>query len=61
MSNDGNDGQTAPDAIHEVGANNMGKVVDTYIGYLRRKLGEELIVTQRGFGYALRARDAGRR
>ncbi|MDM4722526.1 response regulator transcription factor [Micromonospora sp. WMMA1363] len=33
-------------------------VVDTYIGYLRRKLdplGEPLIVTHRGFGYALRA------
>ncbi|MEH1012828.1 response regulator transcription factor [Micromonospora sp. CPCC 206060] len=31
-------------------------VVDTYIGYLRRKLdpGPPLIVTQRGFGYALR-------
>ncbi|ROO53000.1 winged helix family two component transcriptional regulator [Micromonospora sp. Llam0] len=32
-------------------------VVDTYIGYLRRKLdplGEPLIVTHRGFGYALR-------
>lgn len=39
------------------------KVVDTYIGYLRRKLealGEPLIVTQRGFGYALRTHDAGR-
>jgi two-component system OmpR family response regulator len=34
-------------------------VVDTYIGYLRRKLdplGPPLIATQRGFGYALRAR-----
>ncbi|MDG4800430.1 response regulator transcription factor [Micromonospora sp. WMMD980] len=33
-------------------------VVDTYVGYLRRKLeplGPPLIVTQRGFGYALRA------
>jgi two-component system, OmpR family, response regulator len=33
-------------------------VVDTYIGYLRRKLdplGPPLIATQRGFGYALRA------
>ncbi|MFY1635607.1 response regulator transcription factor [Solwaraspora sp. WMMB335] len=32
-------------------------VVDTYIGYLRRKLdplGEPLIVTHRGFGYAMR-------
>jgi two-component system OmpR family response regulator len=33
-------------------------VVDTYIGYLRRKLdpwGPPLIATQRGFGYSLRA------
>lgn len=33
-------------------------VVDTYVGYLRRKLdrlGAPLIVTHRGFGYALRA------
>jgi two-component system OmpR family response regulator len=33
-------------------------VVDTYVGYLRRKLdplGPPLIATQRGFGYALRA------
>jgi len=33
-------------------------VVDTYVGYLRRKLdrlGEPLLVTHRGFGYALRA------
>jgi two-component system OmpR family response regulator len=32
-------------------------VVDTYVGYLRRKLdrlGEPLLVTHRGFGYALR-------
>lgn len=33
-------------------------IVDTYVGYLRRKLdqfGPPLIVTHRGFGYALRA------
>ena len=36
-------------------------VVDTYIGYLRRKLdplGPPLIATQRGFGYTLRAPDS---
>jgi two-component system, OmpR family, response regulator len=34
-----------------------GGVVETYIGYLRRKVdasGEKLIHTVRGFGYALR-------
>jgi two-component system OmpR family response regulator len=39
-------------------------VVDTYVGYLRRKLdplGPPLIVTQRGFGYALRAPEQGGR
>ncbi|GAA0465271.1 DNA-binding response regulator [Paractinoplanes deccanensis] len=30
-------------------------VVDTYVGYVRRKIGPSLIVTHRGFGYALRA------
>ena len=28
-------------------------VVDVYVGYLRRKLGKERIVTVRGMGYAL--------
>ncbi|GAA3747878.1 response regulator transcription factor [Salinactinospora qingdaonensis] len=39
---------------HYTGGSN---IVDTYIGYLRRKLGEfgpNLIQTQRGFGYVLR-------
>jgi two-component system OmpR family response regulator len=39
-------------------------VVDTYIGYLRRKLdalGPPLIATRRGFGYALRAPERGDR
>ncbi len=32
------------------------KVVDVYVGYLRRKLGKPLVLqTLRGFGYALRA------
>jgi DNA-binding response OmpR family regulator len=30
-------------------------VVDVYVGYLRRKLGKERIVTVRGMGYALQA------
>jgi DNA-binding response OmpR family regulator len=30
-------------------------VVDVYVGYLRRKLGHELIATVRGMGYALEA------
>jgi len=37
-------------------------VVDTYIGYLRRKLdplGPPVITTVRGFGYALRAPASG--
>ncbi|WP_212998516.1 response regulator transcription factor [Winogradskya consettensis] len=41
---------------YETGAGS--NVVDTYIGYLRRKLdrsGPPLIVTHRGFGYALRS------
>ena len=29
-------------------------VVDVYIGYLRRKLGEDVIETVRGMGYRLR-------
>jgi DNA-binding response OmpR family regulator len=32
-------------------------VVDVYVGYLRRKLGKDRIVTVRGMGYALRAED----
>jgi DNA-binding response OmpR family regulator len=28
-------------------------VVDVYVGYLRRKLGKELIETVRGMGYRL--------
>jgi hypothetical protein len=34
---------------HDPGSN----VVDVYVGYLRRKLGKERIVTVRGMGYAL--------
>lgn len=30
------------------------KLVEVYIGYLRRKLGEEVIETVRGVGYAVR-------
>lgn len=51
------------DAVWSYDFGGGSKVVDTYIGYLRRKLeaeGAPLIVTQRGFGYALRAPDAGR-
>ncbi|GIE75415.1 DNA-binding response regulator [Actinoplanes philippinensis] len=46
------------DAVWDCGAGNVSNVVDTYVGYLRRKLdrhGPPLIVTHRGFGYALRA------
>lgn len=46
------------DAVWNYDFGGGSKVVDTYIGYLRRKLaadGDPLIVTQRGFGYALRA------
>lgn len=46
------------DAVWSYDFGGGSKVVDTYIGYLRRKLeadGDPLIVTQRGFGYALRA------
>lgn len=39
---------------HDPGSN----VVDVYVGYLRRKLGADLIQTVRGMGYRL-ARDAG--
>ena len=34
---------------HDPGSN----VVDVYVGYLRRKLGKQRIVTVRGMGYAL--------
>ena len=37
---------------HDPGSN----VVDVYVGYLRRKLGKERIVTVRGMGYALEGR-----
>jgi two-component system OmpR family response regulator len=46
------------DAVWDCGSGNVSNVVDTYVGYLRRKLeqhGPPLIVTHRGFGYALRA------
>ncbi|HEX7256095.1 MAG TPA: response regulator transcription factor [Gaiellaceae bacterium] len=36
-------------------------VVDVYIGYLRRKLGKDRIVSVRGMGYRLEERDAGGR
>jgi two-component system, OmpR family, response regulator len=44
-------------AVWEYEPGTASNVVDTYVGYLRRKLdqfGEPLIVTHRGFGYALR-------
>ena len=44
-------------AVWEYGSEAGSNVVDTYVGYLRRKLdrlGGPLIVTHRGFGYALR-------
>ncbi|MCP4523854.1 MAG: response regulator transcription factor [Candidatus Gracilibacteria bacterium] len=31
----------------------MGKTVDVYIGYLRKKLGKETIQTKKGFGYII--------
>jgi two-component system response regulator QseB len=31
-------------------------VVEVYIGYLRRKLGEDVIETARGMGYRLRSK-----
>jgi two-component system, OmpR family, response regulator len=46
------------DAVWSYDFDGFTNVVDTYIGYLRRKLdpwGPPLIATQRGFGYALRA------
>ncbi|MEV6302809.1 response regulator transcription factor [Actinoplanes sp. NPDC051861] len=45
-------------AVWEYDSPSASNVVDTYVGYLRRKLdrlGPPLIVTHRGFGYALRA------
>jgi two-component system, OmpR family, response regulator len=45
-------------AVWDSDSDATSNVVDTYIGYLRRKLdrlGEPLIVTHRGFGYALRS------
>ncbi|MBB5826519.1 response regulator transcription factor [Micromonospora carbonacea] len=46
------------DAVWRYDFDGASNVVDTYIGYLRRKLdplGPPLIETRRGFGYALRA------
>jgi two-component system, OmpR family, response regulator len=51
------------DAVWSYDFGGGSKVVDTYIGYLRRKLealGGPLITTHRGFGYALRVPNAGR-
>ncbi|GAB7044554.1 MULTISPECIES: response regulator transcription factor [Catenuloplanes] len=45
-------------AVWEYDLDAGSNVVDTYVGYLRRKLdplGPPLLVTHRGFGYALRA------
>ncbi|GAA0560100.1 response regulator transcription factor [Paractinoplanes ferrugineus] len=45
-------------AVWEYDVEAGSNVVDTYVGYLRRKLdrlGPPLLVTHRGFGYALRA------
>jgi two-component system, OmpR family, response regulator len=45
-------------AVWDYDSDAGSNVVDTYVGYLRRKLdplGGPLIVTHRGFGYALRA------
>jgi two-component system OmpR family response regulator len=44
-------------AVWEYDQDSSSNVVDTYVGYLRRKLdpfGPPLLVTHRGFGYALR-------
>jgi two-component system OmpR family response regulator len=49
------------DAVWGYDFGGASNVVDTYIGYLRRKLdplGPPLIATQRGFGYVLRAPEA---
>jgi two-component system OmpR family response regulator len=46
------------DAVWGYDFGGASNVVDTYMGYLRRKLdplGPPLIATQRGFGYVLRA------
>ncbi|WP_196453031.1 response regulator transcription factor [Planomonospora sp. ID82291] len=46
------------DAVWDYDYSGMSTVVDTYVGYLRRKLdplGPPLIHTQRGFGYIMRA------
>ncbi|MDT0301407.1 response regulator transcription factor [Streptomonospora wellingtoniae] len=48
------------DAVWSTDYTGGSNIVDTYIGYLRRKLGTlgpNLIQTQRGFGYVLRAED----
>ena len=45
------------DEVWDDGYTGASNIVDTYVGYLRRKLGAHgpnLIQTQRGFGYALR-------
>ncbi|MEO3785801.1 response regulator transcription factor [Actinocorallia sp. B10E7] len=50
------------DAVWDYDYNGMSNVVDTYVGYLRRKLdplGPPLIHTQRGFGYIMRAEGHG--
>ncbi len=50
-------------AVWEHDLEAASNVVDTYVGYVRRKLdrlGPPLIVTHRGFGYALRAERQGR-
>jgi len=44
--------------VWEYDLDTASNVVDTYVGYLRRKLdrfGPPLLITHRGFGYALRA------
>lgn len=33
----------------------MGKTVDVYIGYLRKKLGKDIIVTKKGFWYIIKS------